>query len=60
MSIKNSEIDVESHHDLQIAMVELNSARNRCREANRIVLDLTYQYCELYVLAGCYGRIVRT
>ena len=41
-------------------MVELTSARNRCKDANRIVLDLTYQYSELFVLAGCYGRVVRT
>ena len=60
MSIKDSEIDVESHNDLQAAMNELSSARNRCKEANKIALDITYQYCQLYVLAGCYGRALRT
>ena len=58
--IQSSEIDVERHEHLQASLSELASARNRCKDVNRIVLDLTFRYSELYILAGCYGRVVRT
>ena len=60
IKLNNSEINVESHTHLQAAMVELTSARSKCKDANKVVLELTYQYCELYVLAGCYGRALST
>ena len=58
--IQNSEINVESHGDLQLSLGELANARNRCKDANKVVLDLTFRYCQLFILAGCYGQIVRT
>ena len=58
--IQNSGIDVERHEHLQVSLSELASARNRCKDVNRIVLDLTFRYSELFILAGCYGRVVRT
>ena len=58
--IQNTQINVESHGDLQRSLTQLTSASNRCKDANRVILDMTFRYCQLYVLGGCYGRVVRT
>lgn len=58
--IRNSQINVESHSDLQKSLAELVKVRNRCKDANRVILDMTFRHCQLYVLSGCYGRVVRT
>ena len=58
--IRNSQINVESHSDLQESLAELVKVRNRCKDANRVILDMTFRHCQLYVLSGCYGRVVRT
>ena len=58
--IKQSNINVESHEDLEECLADLASASNRCKDANRVILDMTFRYCQLFILAGCYGRVVRT
>ena len=58
--ISQSQINVESHSDLQDSLTQLAAASTRCKEANRIILDMTFRYCQLYILGGCYGRVVHT
>mmetsp|Transcript_24458 Transcript_24458/g.30458 ORF Transcript_24458/g.30458 Transcript_24458/m.30458 type:complete len:160 (+) Transcript_24458:117-596(+) len=43
--IKESDINVESHDDLEESLANLASASNRCKDANRIILDMTFRYC---------------
>ena len=40
-------------------MSDLSKARNRCKDGNKVVLDMTFRHCQLFVLSGCYGRVVR-
>ena len=59
--IKSSNVNVESHEDLEECLADLTSTGNRCKDANRVIVDITLRYCQLYILAGCYGRsVVRT
>ena len=58
--IRNSQINVESHSDLEQSLTELANARNRCKDGNKVILDMTFRYCQLFILGGCYGRVVRT
>ena len=43
---------------LSQSLHELVLVSKHCREANKIVLDLTYRYWQIYTLSGCYGRVV--
>ena len=56
--IKNSQINVESHSDLQDSLKELSSASTRNKDANKVMLDLSFRYCQMHILNGGYGRIV--
>lgn len=58
--IKQNEIDTESHTDLRQSMSELANSRTRCKDANKVILDMTFRFCKLFVLTGCYGRVVHT
>lgn len=58
LQIKNSKINVESHSDLEHSLRELANASTRTRDANKILLDLSYRYCQVHILNGGYGRIV--
>lgn len=58
--IKQSQINVEIHSDLESSLASLARASQRCKDANRVVLDMTFRYCQLYILGGCYGRVVRS
>jgi len=56
--IKNSQIDVQSHSDLQHSLRELSNASSRTKDANKIIQDLSFRHCQLFILQGGYGRIV--
>lgn len=56
--IKNSQINVESHSDLEHSLRQLTSASTRTKDANKQLLDISYRYCQVHVLNGGYGRIV--
>ena len=43
--IKTSQINVESHSELRDSLNQLAAARNRCKDANKVILDLTFRYC---------------
>ena len=43
--IRESQINVESHSDLQDSLTKLAGASSRCKEANRVILDMTFRYC---------------
>ena len=58
--IKQSHINVESHTDLQASLSDLAYASTRCKNANRVISDMTNRFCQLYVLSGCYGRTIHT
>ena len=59
-TIRESNINVEKHSDLEESLAELATASTRCKDGNKMILDLTFRFCQLYVLSGSYGRIVRT
>ena len=58
--IKNSQINVESHSDLELSLAQLASASSLCKDGNRVIQDMTFRYCQLFTLGGCYGRVVKT
>ena len=58
--IKDSNVNVESHSDLSYCLQDLASASNRCKDANRVVLDMMFRFSQLYTLCGCYGRVIHT
>lgn len=41
-------------------MINLASASSRCKDANRVIVEMTFRFCQLFILAGCYGRVIRT
>lgn len=43
--IKTSQIDVESHSEIRHSLNQLAAARNRCKDANKVILDMTFRYC---------------
>ena len=57
---KESRINVESHSDLELSLANLASASNRCKDSNRVILDMTFRFSQLFILSGCYGRVVQS
>ena len=45
-------------HAIEQTLLYLGKASARCKEANRLMLDMTSRYHQLYILGGCYGRRV--
>ena len=41
-------------------MVNLASVSSRCKDANRVVVEMTFRFSQLFIIAGCYGRVIRT
>ena len=58
--IKETRINVESHSDLESSLANLANASNQCKDANRVILDMTFRFCQLFILSGCYGHVVQT
>ena len=57
-TIKNRKIDHTNWQAIEMSLAEISQASNRCKDANRMILDLTFRYHQLYILGGCYGKRV--
>ena len=43
--IKQSHINIDSHSDLQASLSALAYASTRCKNANRVISDMTNRFC---------------
>ena len=57
-TIKQRKIDHSNWKEIEMSLTDIGQASSRCKEANRLMLDMTFRYHQLYILGGCYGKKV--